>query len=172
MYNFRDYLAFAEKYITLAEDNKVNIDWLLIPSVLLSWVAIESFTNNMLDDFASLPADLFELHERALLLEKRVRFLDEGTDKGKFILEKKEYRRLEEKIFFLLAKFNKGAHLSKGDKLWQDFENLKELRNNLLHPRKNIEFKLDVDIAKQSLESAKKIIIFIADNVWGKPVEI
>ena len=58
MYNFRDYLAFAEKYITLAEDNKVNIDWLLIPSVLLSWVAIESFTNNMLDDFASLPADL------------------------------------------------------------------------------------------------------------------
>ena len=48
----------------------------------------------------------------------------------------------------------------------------KELRNNLLHPRKNIEFKLDVDIAKQSLESAKKIIIFIADNVWGKPVEI
>jgi hypothetical protein len=172
MYNFRDYIGFAENYIALAEIETGNAHRLLIPSILLAWVAIESFVNNMLDDFASLPPDLFELHERALLLEKQVVFVDEGANKGKFILEKTEYRRIEEKIFFMLAKFGKDAELSKGDKLWQDFDKLKELRNNLMHPRKNLELTIDVDVAKQSLESAKRIIEFVARHVWGKTIEV
>ncbi len=86
MLNFRNYLDFAEKYMMLSEDKREDVRWLLIPTILLSWVAIESFINNMLDDFASLPPDLFELHERALLLEKRIQFIDEGQDKGKFMV--------------------------------------------------------------------------------------
>ncbi len=172
MYNFREYLEFAERYVNMAEAAHENADRMLIPAILLSWVAIESFINNILDDFASLPADLFQLHERALLLEKRVTFVDEGEDKGKFILEKTEYRRIEEKIFFLLAKFGKGAELDKGDKLWQDFEKLKELRNNLMHPRRNLELPIDIAITKQCLETAKSVILFVAHHVWGKKIDI
>lgn len=172
MHSFRDYLSYAEKYILQAEDAIGDNRWLLIPAILLAWISIESFINNMLDDFASLPPNLFELHERALLLEQRVRFIDEGANKGTFNLERKEYRRLEEKIFFLLAKFGKNNHLSKGDKLWQDFEILKDLRNDLMHPRKHSEIKLDITIANNSIESAKNIIIFVAKNVWKKSVEI
>jgi hypothetical protein len=165
-------VEFAERYINLAETEHANADRMLIPAILLSWVAIESFINNMLDDFALLPADLFQLHERALLLEKRLTFVDEGDNKGTFTLEKTEYRRIEEKIFFLLAKFGKSAEIDKGDKLWQDFEKLKELRNNLMHPRKNLELPIDIAITKQCLETAKGIIVFVAYHVWGKKIDI
>lgn len=171
-YNFRDYLSFSEKYISQSEEGKGDINYFLIPAILLSWVAIESFINNMLDDFASLPKDIFELHERALLLEQRVKFLDESVDKGTFVLEKKEYRRLEEKIFFLLAKFGGKAKLSKGDKLWQDFEKLKELRNAIMHPRKYVELELTVPLARQGHETSKNIILFVSEHVRGKPIEL
>lgn len=172
MYNFRDYLGFAERYVICAEEENVDTNFFLIPSVLLSWVAIESFINNMIDDFASLPEDMFELHERALLLEQRVRFVDEGVEKGTFVLEKKEFRRLEEKIFFLLAKFGKTAQLSKGDKLWQNFEKLKDLRNDIMHPRKYMDLKLDMVIAKHGLTTSKEIISFVSTHVSGKPIEL
>lgn len=172
MYNYREYLEFAEKYVNMSEVKHENTNLMLIPAILLSWVAIESFINNILDDFASVPADLFQLHERALLLEKRVILADEGENKGKFVLEKTEYRRIEEKIFFLLAKFGASSEMDRGDKLWQNFEKLKELRNNLMHPRKHLEFQINIVITKQCIETAKGIITFVAYKVWGKKVDI
>ena len=73
MLNFRDYLHYAERHLRRAEDedgSSEDINWLLIPATVLAWTAIESFVNNRLDDYGALPEDLFELHERAFLLEK------------------------------------------------------------------------------------------------------
>jgi hypothetical protein len=71
MLSFRDYLSYAERYLRLAEDeveSSLDVAWLLIPATILAWAAIESFVNNRLSDYSSLPEDLFELHERAFLL--------------------------------------------------------------------------------------------------------
>ncbi len=70
---YRDYLDIAEKYLLLAEEknniSENNKNWLLIPATIIAWSAIESFINNILDDFGSLPESMFQLHERAFLLE-------------------------------------------------------------------------------------------------------
>jgi uncharacterized protein with HEPN domain len=170
MLNFRDYLSYSEKYIRLAEGEPSDKLKFLIPSILLSWVAIESFTNNIIDDFANLAEDLFELHERSLLLEKKVVFMNHGSDMGKFKLEQTEYKKVEEKILFLIAKFGELNKPFKGERLWQSFEKLRDVRNKILHPRRGVDLDLTVERADEFLETSKKIIQFISKNVWRKKV--
>jgi hypothetical protein len=170
MLNYRDYLSYSEKYIQLAEEESIDKLKFLIPSILLSWIAIESFINNIMDDFSSLPEDLFELHERSLLIEKKVIFVDHGDDMGKFKLGQTEYRRLEGKILFLITKFSNLNKLYKGEVLWQNFEDLRDTRNKILHPRRNTELELTVEKAYEYLETSKKIIQFVSTNVWHKKI--
>ena len=170
MLNYRDYLSFSDKYIQLAEDEPVKKLIFLIPSILLSWIAVESFINNIMDDFSSLPKDLFELHERSLLLEKKVIFIDHGKDIGKFKLDQTEYKKLEGKILFLVTKFGNLNKPYKGDLLWQNFEDLRDTRNKILHPRKNTELGLTVQKAYKYLEISKNIIQFVSTNVWHKRI--
>lgn len=170
MLNYRDYLSYSDKYIQLAEDESVNKLKFLIPSILLSWIAIESFINNIMDDFNSLPRDLFELHERSLLIEKKVIFVDRGNDMGKFKLGQTEYKKLEEKILFLITKFGNLNKPYKGELLWQNFEDLRVTRNKILHPRKNTELGLTVQKAYKYLEISKNIIQFVSTNVWRKRI--
>ncbi len=60
MVDYRELTRLAEKQIELAEDSTVgNPSLYVIPAVILSWIAIEAFMNNMLDDFADLPKDVF-----------------------------------------------------------------------------------------------------------------
>ncbi len=175
MFDFREYLDYADKYIKFAEKEFVkspNIEWLLIPSIVLSWIAVESFINNMFADFSALPEDLFELHERALLLEKKLKFIDHGKNIGKFVLDQTEYRKLEEKIFFLIAKFSKKKKKKfKGDTLWQEFQKFRTIRNEIMHPRKRIELRLTINDTKKYLQTAKDIIKFVSNHVWGKSVD-
>ncbi len=176
MLNFRDYLSFAERYIRNAEEedsiNSSNLEWLLIPSVILSWTAIESFVNNRLFDYGSLPEQLFELHERAFLLEKRIKFIDSGKKLGSFVLKGNEYKPLEDKIFFLISKFSsKKEKYLKGKNHWQNFQEFKTLRDKILHPRTDKEIDLDISKAKKHLETSKYIIQLISEHLWSKKVE-
>lgn len=102
--DFRDHLVFAEKQIAQAEapsSSLLDISLYLIPSILLSWIAIEAFVNSVIDDLNQVPPDLFFLHEKAFLLEKKVTFCEKGKQLGKFMIDRaSEYHRLEDKIFF------------------------------------------------------------------------
>lgn len=175
MLSFRDYLSYAERYLRLAEDeleSSSGVDWLLIPATILAWAAIESFVNNRLSDYSALPEDLFELHERAFLLEKRVRFIDRGDEIGQFTLEGTEYRRLEDKIFFLIAKFSsQGSHSVRGKSLWQDFRRFKEDRDTLMHPRWDKDISLEVERVRSHMETSKKIIQLVSRHIWNKEVD-
>lgn len=170
MLTYREYLSYSDKYIQLAEDEPFDKLKFLIPSILLSWIAVESFINNIMDDFSSLPKDLFELHERSLLLEKKVIFVDHGKNMGKFKLDQTEYKKLEEKILFLVTKFGNLNKPYKGDLLWQNFEDLRDTRNKILHPRKNTDLELTIQKANKYLEISKNIIQFVSKNVWDKRV--
>lgn len=175
MFDYRTYLEFAEKYIHMAEEGSQRtqkIELLLIPSILSSWIAVEFFINNMLDDFSSLPDELFELHERAFLLEKKLTFINHGESIGNFILDQTEYRRLEDKIFFLISKFSPTKHNFKGDTLWQNFEKFKDLRNKIMHPRKQLDVRVSVEEATKYHATAIDVIKFVSHHVWGKPVQI
>ncbi len=171
MYNYRNYIDWAEKLQYLYEERNADETGLLGSSILLSWIAIESFVNNMLDDFAALPDDLFQLHERAFLLEKEINFIDHGNDLGTFDLSRMQYVRLSDKIFFLIRKFNPNVKSFKGDTLWQDFDELKDIRNKITHPRKTDFLTISIEQAKKSIETSKKIIQFISIKVWKKSLD-
>jgi hypothetical protein len=175
MLGFREYLGYAEKYVMLAEDEigrSSDASWLLIPATVLAWAAVESFVNNILDDFGSLPEDLFELHERAFLLERRIRFMDSGDRLGEFALEGTEYQRLENKIFFLVAKFSTpGARNIKGATLWHQFQEFKETRDGLVHPRRGKEILLGIEKVNEYIGVARAIIELVSQHVWSRQVD-
>ena len=114
---------------------------------------------------------IFELHERSFLLEQRLKFINEGESIGKFILEGKEYRKLEDKIFFLIAKCS-GRDLKnvKGKNLWQKFEYFKDVRDALVHPRRGKEVNLTKDMVEEFCETSKLVIQLVSKNVWKKDV--
>jgi len=175
MTDYRTYLNNAQKYLDLASeiDENEDRDWLLIPAIIMSWASIESFVNNMMDDFSRLPPDLFELHERSLLLEERIRFIDEGKDAGKFILKGNDFKRLEEKILFLIWKFNPDKQISiKGNKLWNRFVKFKTLRDSIVHPRRSKDVLITYDDSTEFRNTAIEIIGLIAEKVWKKPLVI
>jgi len=173
MPSYREYIGYAEKCLLYARETEAtNVAWLLIPATILAWAAVEAFINNMLDDFSSLPPGLFELHERAFLLEQRLRFVDRGDEIGRFVLEGTEYRRLEDKIFFLITKFGSREDQSlKGGSLWCNFQEFKDARDRLLHPRRGKEIVLSIQEVQRFVGTAKEIIQLVSKHVWGRRVE-
>lgn len=178
MASYRDFLDYAESFYAQAKQaSKLRQSAIeersIIASVLLSWIAMESFINNMMADFATLPQDMFSLPERALLTEQALEFVTSGTDAGRFgISDRSEYRRLEDKILFLVAKFGTGTKVNKGEQLWQSFEAVKDKRNQITHPRKSYDITLTLADAEDALEVAKAIIRMVAEKVWGKAVDL
>jgi hypothetical protein len=174
MLSFRDFLNHAE---LLYEDAKQksegrNAHPYIIGSMLNSWMSIESFINNMMQDFTSLPKEMFTIHERGFLEEKQVRFTNKGIKAGTFSLEnKEEYRRLDDKILFLIAKFGKSKTVDKGTHIWQRFEKIKDKRNALSHPKRNREIELTLKDAQEAIEVAKSVIALVAKEVWKKPIK-
>jgi len=172
---FRDFLDFGQWVYSMAEsarengEDRVAIAYIIV-TILLSWISIESFVNNMLEDFVALPHDMFTVHERGFLLEKAVEFSTTGGTAGEFCLtNRSDYKRLEDKIMFLVAKFGGGTKLDKGGPLWQKFEALEENRNVLSHPRRSHDLDLSLGAASDALEIARAVIDLLADKVWGKP---
>src|SRR4029079_19012365 len=124
--------------------------------------------NAMVDDFSSLPEDLFDLHERAFMLEKRLVLIDKGQDLGRFLLDSRsEYRRLEEKIFFLIRKFSKSDdHDYKGTTLWQEFQELKQVRNKIAHPKRSDDPNLSIESVEKYIRTSEDVIRFVSNHVW------
>jgi len=172
-FNFRDYIDFSEKLVRDSEKTTIKARQLalLSSSLIFAWIAIESFVNNMIDDFNQIPPDMFQMHEKAFLLEKSLRFGDKGVNIGKFIIDKNrnEFRRLEDKIFFLIAKFSSANNI-KGDTLWQSFERFRDKRNTIVHPRRDNDLSLDVEEVVTYQNVTKKIISLISENVLKKKI--
>lgn len=173
MLSFRDFLHYAESLYEDARDKSQggSAAPYIIGSILNSWMSIESFINNMMQDFASLPEGVFTIHERGFLEEKQVRFANNGNKAGTFCLgNKEEFRRLEDKILFLIAKFGRGKGASKGTHLWQRFQEMKDKRNTLTHPRRTRAIKLTLEDAQEAIDVAKNVIDFVSQEVWKRPV--
>jgi hypothetical protein len=175
MLSFRDYIDYSSKYLRLAEEENArgkNTDWLTVPAIILAWSAIESFVNSRCDDLGSLPEDMFQLHERAFLEEKRLRFENSGANIGKFLIEGSEYQALENKIFFLLCKLgSKDATNLKGGSLWGRFQDFKGARDGLVHPRQFKDIDLDLSKVGGYIETAKEVIQTVSQRIWNKKVD-
>ena len=176
--SYQEYLRdsqvfYDECHEALRQGNKVKSRRCSTASILLSLIAVESFINNMMADFASLPKDLFSIHEQGFLEEREVQFTSSGKGAGEFELTKRhQYRRLEDRILFLIAKFNKDSKVDKGSSLWQRFERSKKIRDGLTHPRKNGIANPSLESTRVALEVAREIIQLVSEKVWGQKVDL
>jgi hypothetical protein len=128
--------------------------------------------NNRCGDLSSLPEDMFEMHERAFLLEKRLRFADSGANIGKFVLEGNEYQAIENKIFFLLSKSgSRDATKLKGGTLWGRFEDFKCVRDSLVHPRRDEQADISPEEVRKHIETSQELIQEISKRIWKKKLD-
>ncbi|MBI5082107.1 MAG: hypothetical protein HZB17_12530 [Chloroflexi bacterium] len=177
-YLSRDFIHYSEGYYFAAkqadrDNDSALMERAIVSSIVFSWIAIEAFINNMMADFTTLSEDTFSLHERSLLTEKTVEFIDSGADAGKFRLSNRtEYRKIEDKILFLIAKFGGGSKLDKGGTLWQKFIEIKKKRDQITHPRKANDLALNLQDAEDALGVAKSIIKIVSEKVWGEAVDL
>lgn len=178
MASYRDFLDYAESFYSQAKQASelgqgAAAERSLIASLLLSWIAMESFINNMMTDFAALPPDMFSLPEGALLTEQALEFVTSGAEAGQFVISNRsDYRRLEDKILFLVAKFGAGTKIDKGERLWQRFQAVKDKRDQITHPRKSYHITLSLGDAEDALEVAKTTIRMVSEKVWGKAIDL
>lgn len=174
MLTFREFLLYSDKLYEAAKESQYETDRnaFVISSIFNSWAAIESFINNMMEDFASLPEDILSVHEKGFLEEKQVRLANRGELAGTFQIEKRdEFWRLEDKIMFLIAKFGYNRKVDKGAILWQRFEKIKRKRNALTHPRRNKEVITRLTDANEALSVSKEVIALVHKEVWGRAVK-
>lgn len=174
--SFREYLAHAEAFLSNAEQakeegNSKMMERNIVSCIVFSWSSIEFFINNMIDDFNSLPANLFELHERAFLLEKSFEFCENGQNAGNFeITNRNQFKRIDHKILFLVAKFGTGSNLDKGGTQWQKFLKVKTQRNEIVHPRIENNLAYSLRDGRDAIDISKETIKMVSEKVWQKPV--
>ena len=170
--SFRAFVSYAERLHDQAIDSTSHKGAMpyLIGSILTSWISVESFVNNMMQDYAALPEHTFSVHESGFLEEKLVEFSRSGKDAGKFLVTKNpDFKRIEDKVMFLTAKFG-GGTLDKGGQLWQKFERVKKKRNSLSHYRRDCDIELTAQDSQEAIDLAKELIEFLARKVWNKGV--
>ena len=171
--SFRAFHSYAEKLHNQALEAATDAGAMpyLIGSILTSWMSLESFVNNMMQDFTTLPERTFSVHERGFLEEKQVQFIRKGDEAGKFSMgNAPEYKRIEDKILFLVAKFG-GGKVDKGGQLWQKFDSVKKKRNALSHYRRDSDIELTSQDSQEAMDLAKELIEFLSKKVWKKPLK-
>lgn len=173
--DFRTYLRNAESALKQArKETRSHLrDPQLAIGTVFAWCAIEAFVNSRLTDLAAI-GERLEFHERAFLLEKKIKFLDTGENAGQFSLEGKEYRQIEHKIMFLVARFGQGlsnTDLVKGLSLWDSFIKLKKSRNSVVHPRR-VEFELSVEDLDLYINTAKQVIRVLWREFFDDEVQL
>lgn len=172
-FSFRAFLSYADKlHVQALEATNHNAAMpYLIGSVLTSWISLESFVNNMLQDYAALPHGMFSVHESAFLIEKQVLFNRTGAKAGTFSVgSNKEFKRIEDKILFLIAKFGNGK-IDKGGKLWQKFDKVKRKRDTLSHYRRDCDVELTSQDSQEAMELVKELIEMLSKQIWRKTVK-
>jgi len=103
--------------------------------LLLTMSALEACVNSMAEELLIEPyGDSYTVYERALLLEKEVRF-----ERGEYYLSNSlKISRITDRIEFLYYKFT-GAKLSGNDPWYMALKQSIDLRNRLVHPKEHVQ---------------------------------
>jgi hypothetical protein len=148
-------LEQGKRFLEKAKEDKIDDGKVayLVASLFISFCSLEAFINSIVSEFASW--DKLSIHEKALLLEKNVKFCD-----GKYVIsDQLQMTRLTDKIELLLRKFNCPKNY-KQSKWWALLGQGINLKNSISHPK---EVK---QLNDEQIESALESIIDCLDYIF------
>lgn len=135
-------------------------------SIFYTMGAVEAFVNYIANTLAHGPD--WPEYEIAFLSDNKF-----DLEKGSFkIIQQAEYHRLEDKLRFLLVKFDPGFDFQ-GVAAWCRLLEFKELRDDITHPRSDDDTLVVVDYKKKvesGITAAIEIMSAIMNGAFGHPL--
>lgn len=135
-------------------------------SVFYTASAMEAFVNYIGDSFEKAgslsPFEIAFINDKSLVFQ---------VDKWK-VIERTEFHRLEDKLKFLLKKFNPAFDFGKS-KDWGSLTEFKDFRDSLVHPRKPeddteaIEYRKKI---KAGLSGVIGVMNVVSEGIFKKPL--
>lgn len=158
MESYKFYLKSSSYFSEYTITNKINAEekkYNYLASILLSWIALESFVN-VASESLSIGSRL-KSHEKAFLEEKELKVDDDGIFQSITIRPS-----TSKKILFLLYYFTKqDIKKFKQTEMWKNLKSFEDLRNKIIHHKEknNIEINKDKTIKYKIL--VEEIIKFL-----------
>ncbi|HEY5124580.1 MAG TPA: hypothetical protein VIK14_12675 [Ignavibacteria bacterium] len=163
-----DLFEDSKFFLNLANINVANIeltDRYSRASVLLAWAAFEGWINKTCSDFEAT-SQTVSVFEKGFLLEKKIEIKN-----GEFVLNNTDkYQSTENKIEFLLKKFA-CYKIDKSTVHWNSFKLSKELRDFIIHPKKNRIIKISIDEADKNLKTLQYFIKLLSKKLYHKDLK-
>lgn len=155
MKSYKFYLKASNYFLDFPQNNKLNSEekeYNFLASVLLSWIALETFINT-LSETLSVGSRL-KNHERAFLNEKELKVSDEG------IFEEINIKpSTTKKILFLIHHFTKSdVKKFKQKQIWRNLKSFEDLRNKIIHYKEKNNITITSKKTKECLNLVQEII--------------
>jgi UDP-N-acetylmuramoylalanine-D-glutamate ligase len=145
MKSYKFYLHASNYFLDFAENNSLNQEekeYYSLSSVLLSWIALETFVNTISETFSI--GSRLEKHEKCFLNEKELRVNDDGNFEETTIRPP-----TTKKILFILNHFTKtSVKKIKQEKIWKELKSFEDLRNRIIHYKEKNNITIDIKKAK------------------------
>lgn len=166
---FEEYLYDANYFFEKAIESKENEELAkryFRASIFSSFGAIEAYIN-----FIGISFELskgLQPYEVSLLTDKRFEFNGKEFE----LTNKLEFRKLEDKLRFIIHKFIPSFNYQT-EQCWESFKRYKKLRDELMHPRINedehslTEYEESV---KRGFSGIIDLMNKISKGVFGKPL--
>jgi hypothetical protein len=166
---FEEYLNDADYFFNQAKASKSDealAKRFFRASIFSSFSAIEAYINFIGVTFEI--GKVFKPFEIALLTDKKFEFNGKEFE----LTEKLEFKRLEDKLKFILNKFIPEFNFEK-EKCWSSFKEFKKLRDELTHPKKEEDeltiTQYDVKVKKGFYEIIE-LMNKISKGIFRKPL--
>ncbi len=162
MNNYKFYLDASSYFINCQDKNNLNdkeTEYFNISSLLLSWIALETFINSVSETFSK--GTRLKNNEISFLNEKELKVNDDGVFE-----EVRIKPSTTKKILFLMHNFTKkDTKEFKQEILWNKIKAFEELRDKIVHNKNKHQFTITQkkaiecrDIAKESITYLSKLL--------------
>ena len=158
MKSYKFYLNASNYFLDFPQNNKLNTEekeYYYLSSVLLSWIALETFINTLSETFSI--GSRLKPHEKSFLNEQELRVNENG------IFEEITIRpSTSKKILFLIEHFTKlKIRKFKQNKIWKDLKSFEDLRNKIIHYKEKNNITITIKKAKECKDITKETINYL-----------
>ncbi len=166
MKTYKFYLKASEHFCNKESCSldKKEKEYYPISSLILSWIALESYVNAISDSLSK--SSRLRSHVKKYLLEKEYAV----NDDGKFI-ERSSRPSTTKKILFIIEHFSKmDAKKIKQRKIWRDIKSLEDLRNKIIHHKEKNDVNITRSKAIEMKNHVEDMMTLLNKEVFGRKI--